>query len=350
MNKSISVAKSLVLAGFFSAVISTVVFVNTAQAQQPANLYSCKDNNSQKSSVQLPPVLSTPSTLNKASMPASASKDEMLCPGKQVVVPQNITGPKAPLQPQSRINSDKSDKNTSRFSAYGYNYSHSVGTQYVTNAGVSNYFVDMTVHNPFVQPNTGASHSLGQLWYVDDTDPRGNSTVEVGWKVSPGQFRGDKRAHLFVYRFDAGQPVGFAPAGGWVQVSKTYFPNMVIPNTNSPRRFGVMNYNGNMWVYYNNEWIGYYPGTSYTRHFPSNVTRLLAGGETSTVERYTCTDMGVWQKGTDPNAAKVYQAWYGTPTGSYWSNFTAYNSDPMYYVTGNWVGSYSFRYGGAGWC
>ncbi|HEX4438147.1 MAG TPA: neprosin family prolyl endopeptidase [Solirubrobacteraceae bacterium] len=207
------------------------------------------------------------------------------------------------------------------------------------------------------QPNVwvAGSHSLGQLWAIDET---GSSTIETGWTEAPGQYS-DVEPHLFVAREDGGS---YAPESGyiggagipWVQVSETKFPNMVVTHDDRVHSYAVEERSGNWWVWYDGAWIGYIPHSAWPRHFPA-VNLIEDGGEVATPEQTTCTDMGNSLFGTQANSATVTYGWWLTTSYGKAVHFEGHKTaDETQYNVGQWLPNHNepfgFHYGGPGWC
>ncbi len=228
---------------------------------------------------------------------------------------------------------------------------------FVQGANVYAQFASMTVEQPYIDYTHGVTgaHSLGQIWTMAKPDPSHLSDVETGWIEDAGQFNGTI-PHLFISLFDYNNFVGFVGGVGtsipWVQSSSVAFPDMALSASNTTSHtFGTELYGGNWWIYYDGQWVGYLPPSAWTSFFPNSVTDIASGGEVATPEASTCTDMGYnGLFGSNSNAASDTTNYYLGASGMQNTAFTPYASDPSNYSTGNWIGGYSFKYGGPGWC
>jgi hypothetical protein len=337
------------------AVIGIALIIKSfAAAPVSSKLYRCAKRN--------PNAAAPPSTPALPSQPQAADAAvvqsyQPVCAAGEVPIPKATQGPKRipkGLEKQGRTNTALEP----RSSIGGYYYSWSVGSQNVSGQSATDLYAQQSNERPYYSTAPGSSssgHSLGQIWAIDSSDPRGLSTIEEGWSVSPGQF-GDTNPHLFIYHFDAGVGMGYAPAGGWVQVSNTVYPNMRLSYHDRQHSYYVQAYAANWWVSYDGIWVGYYPASAFPRHFPAFLTRIDAGGEVATLEQRTCTDMGHGSLlGTDANAARFGGVWWGSYGNIYAHTALLYPlpSDPNQYNIGNWTSGqpgYTFRYGGPGWC
>ncbi len=171
----------------------------------------------------------------------------------------------------------------------------------------------------------------------------GKQVIEVGSTVDRG-LNGDALPHLFVYHWVNGQQSCYNGCG-FVQVSPTRRPGMVVSVTSTPQEYSIQFYSGNWWISYQYEWIGYFPGTLWNNTFTQ--TGLVQWfGEVAASTAYPCTDMGNGQHPAYTTAAKVNNiAFYGTTT----QPAIVVNPTSQLYSIGA-TSSNSFRYGGAGAC
>jgi uncharacterized protein (TIGR03382 family) len=116
------------------------------------------------------------------------------------------------------------------------------------------------------QPAVSAAdhHSLAEL-SVESAD--GMQIVEVGWTVDP-ELNGDALPHLFVFHWVDGQ-AGCYNGCGWQQVSRTRYPGMVVAPTLEPQQVIYRYFNSAWWVWYQAEWIGFFPGSLWNVDFAS---------------------------------------------------------------------------------
>lgn len=144
----------------------------------------------------------------------------------------------------------------------------------------------MSQHNPDVP--RGDFHSLVEL-AVSSAD--GADYVEVGWTVDPLVNRGDRRnPHLFVFHWVDGEPTCYNGCG-WVQVSKSRVPGMRLDITEVPQDYAIEFRDGNWWVRYQREWIGYFPGSLWDNSFTA-ASGVDWFGEVATSRPRPCADMG----------------------------------------------------------
>ncbi len=245
----------------------------------------------------------------------------------------------------------------------GYWYSWSVGVQEgLGSKGTNGLFVWQTNEQPYI-PNGESelgSHSSGQLWAIRRGGGGCFSTAETGWSESLGQF-GDTKPHLFVFVIDCGVGIGYPnnEYGGWnwVQSSPYTFPNQALTHNDTFHIYGARMDGNNWWIYYDGQWVGYIPHSTWSYLFPNVIDEIDAGGEVMTVNQSTCADMGyAGLYGGNPWAAMFGNVWYeyNYNTQSANANLFTWANDPSYYANGNWSNppnqGYAFRYGGPGWC
>jgi hypothetical protein len=107
-------------------------------------------------------------------------------------------------------------------------------------------------------------HSLAEL-SVESAD--GLQIVEVGWTVDP-ELNGDALPHLFVFYWVDGK-AGCYNGCGWQQVSRTRYPGMVVAPTLEPQQVIYRYFNSAWWVWYQAEWVGFFPASLWDVDFAS---------------------------------------------------------------------------------
>lgn len=222
--------------------------------------------------------------------------------------------------------------------AAGYHYVY--GYQYTTGIGAEGYY---TQHTPFL--SSSDSHTLAEI-AGESTD--GQQIVEIGWTVDRG-LNGDSNPHLFVFSWVNRVPNCYNGCG-YVQYSSTFFPGMTVAGDGSQHFYAMQNYNGNWWLFYDTQWIGYFPGTIWSNQ---NVTFNQLGliqwfGEVSSGGG-TNTQMGNGIFGSNAGSASIVNAAVITSASS--ATLASVNigvTDPSCYNSGWITMSYSFSYGGPG--
>jgi hypothetical protein len=121
----------------------------------------------------------------------------------------------------------------------------------------------MTIERPSV---AGSGHSLEELSVQGG--PNNSNIVEIGSSVSPEQF-GDSAPHLFVYHWINGAETCYSC--NWQQYSNTYYPNMDLSNLVGHSVYnGYVYYQGNWWAWFNDQWVGYFPGSQWKGQFQTS--------------------------------------------------------------------------------
>lgn len=364
-------------------VLSLVLFVPAAAeaAYTSPSLYDCAPKN--PNAADPPPLPDLPPEVEAKMSEAIATDDfKSVCPAGalpkptkthhspklRLPTPERAGSKKAHTAQVSRVRRGRKHRgrraSASREQPGGstYWYSWAQGEQIVSAAnGINGLFVQQTNEQPYIPTaeNEAGAHSLGQLWALNEQfGPSCFSSAETGWSESLGQFK-DVSPHLFIFAFDCGQPRGYAcnGCGNWVQSSPYAFPNMTLTHNDAFHVYGARMDGNNWWFYYDGQWVGYIPHSTWIYNFPSVLTRLAAGGEVATPNYSTCADMGYAALfGSNPGAAMFSSVWYeyNYNTQSAPTYLQSYASDPSNYATGNWQyppnhGS-AFRYGGPGWC
>lgn len=177
---------------------------------------------------------------------------------------------------------------------YGSCYDYVYGQQRSSVTGVS---VQMMQADPEIDPNYGGAHSLQEISLQDSVQQQ---TVEIGWTVDRG-VNGDTLPHLFVYHWVNGGTSCYNGCG-FVQVSTANAPGETVTAGQSAQ-YAIQFRQGNWWVEYNNDWVGYFPESLWNNGF-TTAQVVSAFGEVSESSSPSCADMG--------------NGLFGTATGSSW--------------------------------
>jgi Arabidopsis proteins of unknown function. len=215
-------------------------------------------------------------------------------------------------------------------------------------------------------------HSLAEV-AVRNTFSNGVDAIEVGWIVwpclrlitldCPLPFLLDPyHPHLFVSRTvgaqtkceqSSGHCYAWEANSDWVQVSNTpgHRPGDSVTVTDNPEQYGIYYYQGNWWVNYQNDWIGYFPASLWPKSRFTQITRADWYGEVSSKSSQgACTQMGNGTYGSKPNSAEITDMGFiNFDESQTEANATRYATDPKYYDMGIFTG-HSFTYGGPGKC
>jgi len=139
-------------------------------------------------------------------------------------------------------------------------YYYAGAYQFVISQGSSAF---LTQHLPWLMPTD--AHSLAEM-AVQSTDRR--QIVEVGWIADRFGY-GDENLHLFVYHWVNGVETCYNGCG-WVQSSATRFPGMRLKNDGLASQYMIHYRDGNWWIGYQGEWIGYFPGSLWSGTYTSS--------------------------------------------------------------------------------
>jgi hypothetical protein len=196
------------------------------------------------------------------------------------------------------------------------------------------------VEDPAIS-QVGGTHSLFEL-AVQGGSGNGN-IVEIGWTVQPG----DKAARLFVFHWIAWNPTCYNGCG-WVQVNPSITPGMYLA-TGSQTYMGYVFWNGNWWGWYEDQWVGYFPGSEWKGDYTKS-SLLQWFGEVYDSDPSPATDMGNGYRASDVSAARF---WYPCEVDAQqwvcWINPSPSLNQPSlpWYSIVN-IGGSALRYGGPG--
>ena len=121
-----------------------------------------------------------------------------------------------------------------------------------------------SVNRPAYSNSGGAGHTLDEI-AVQGGASNGN-IVELGWLVSSDQYTDDD-PHIFVFHWKNWNETCYDGCG-WQQYSNTYFPGQNINALNGREVYiGYVFYRGNWWAWFDNQWLGYFPGTEWNNSY-----------------------------------------------------------------------------------
>lgn len=126
----------------------------------------------------------------------------------------------------------------------------------------------MSVNRPAYDNSGGAGHSLDEIAVQGGT---GNGNiVELGWLVSSEQ-NGDADPHIFVFHWKNWNQTCYNGCG-WQQYSSTYFPGQNIKALIGREVYiGYVFYQKNWWAWFDNQWLGYFPGTEWNNAYTKSA-------------------------------------------------------------------------------
>lgn len=324
-------------------IASTSIGLTTypAHAQQSEPTFRCIAKEKGLAEIKMPPPLPQEPGQQSASV-APPETHKAVCPEGQAPQPAERFLPKGLPLLKDRLDDQKSEV-TPQFTPPGVKviFLYDSAYQYLSAEGTVAF---LTQHSPSLSSKD--FHSLAE---VSGQSADQKETVEVGWTVDPG-LNGDSNPHLFVFHWVNGVPTCYNGCG-WVQVSTTRYPGMPVTPTSTAQEYGMTYYQGNWWINYQHEWIGYFPGTLWSGGFTQlGLTEWFGEvSATSPITRTsptTCTDMGNGLYGVDLNAASINTMYFiNGPVAS--PSF--FQTNPSLYEI-FYPGGSSFRYGGPGAC
>ena len=130
----------------------------------------------------------------------------------------------------------------------------------------------MSVNRPsYVRFGPPGGHSLAEISVAGGPGSTGGHTgdiVELGWLVSTDKYD-DFDPHIFVFHWINGKPTCYdVDCVGWVQWSATYFPHQRIGfAVDRDVYVGWVFWQGNWWAWFDNQWLGYFPGSIWGGQF-----------------------------------------------------------------------------------
>jgi hypothetical protein len=157
-----------------------------------------------------------------------------------------------------------------------------------------------TIERPAFDATNGPGHTLDEV--AAQGDASDGDIVEVGWNVSTTQYN-NANPHLFVDHW-----MGWVPSCydgcNWQQYSATYFPGMDIgPLVGRQVYMGWVFYAGNWWAWFDDQWLGYFPGTEWGGNYQHNDLVQWFGEVSSPSFIPPHTDMGNGLFSADARAA-----------------------------------------------
>jgi hypothetical protein len=203
-----------------------------------------------------------------------------------------------------------------------------------------------TIEKPAYNNSGGPGHTLEEM-SVQGGPGEGN-IVEIGSSVSTDQF-GNADPHLFVYHWLAWASTCYSC--NWVQWSNTYYPGMDLASFAGHSVYnGYVYYQGNWWGWFNDQWVGYFPGSLWKGQF-TNSTQVQWFGEVATQNgEPPLTQMGDGLLPGNPAAAPMSTlcdvdaaAW----VCYYYDQQSLYQTAPQYYGVLH-TGFGAIRLGGPG--
>jgi hypothetical protein len=271
------------------------------------------------------------SMIQRMVQPAQVEPLARVCPEGQVPQPTESHAPKGhPRWEPLRAEGLEASTSAQYFYASGYQYQQAAGM-----------FGEATQHRPYLAP--GDYHTLFEL---AAQSANGSQIVEVGWNINRAVNGSDTAPHLFVFHWIDGVPQCYNGCG-WVQYSATRYPGMRLAVTDTPQAYGIEYHQGNWWVTYQGEWIGYFPGSRWRGTF-TQIGLAQWFGEVAASSASPTTDMGNGQWGSSISAARLDSPRLRLADGGFRSaSLQPYTSHASLYSLGN-LTLLRFNYGGPG--
>lgn len=161
----------------------------------------------------------------------------------------------------------------------------------------------MSIERPDYVSGDAGGHTLDEI-AVQGGDRDGN-IIELGWNVSTDQY-GDANPHLFVFHWINWGPTCYDGCG-WQQYSGTYFPGMDLSQIVGRQVYvGYVFFQGNWWAWFDNQWLGYFPGTEWGGAYTRSQLIQWFGEVSSSNGVPPRTDMGNGRFPADPAAATMF--------------------------------------------
>jgi len=222
---------------------------------------------------------------------------------------------------------------------------------YYGNAGFSTVSdgggMTLSIDKPQYVNTGGSGHTLNEIAVQGGDNNR--NIVELGWLVSNEQ-EGNSNPHIFVYHWINGAETCYDGCG-WQQWSNTYHPGMDLGSAVGKKVYvGYVFYQGNWWAWFDNQWMGYFPGTEWNGQYTKTSLIQWFGEVASANGIPPKTQMGDGLLSVSPSAAsmatlcdvdaKDWICWYRDKQA-------LSQTVPKYYDIGR-VGYGATRYGGPG--
>jgi len=291
-----------------------------------------------------PPLRKQAAAATVPSLPRTATP----CDAGQIAQPRGVVADnQAPLGPEGGAPSTTSSPRSSpqgEQAGVGVCDARPVGELQYYYAGAYQDIVSEGTQAYLDQPQpclaTSDLHSMAQI-AVHSADKR--QTVQMGWTVDR-LLSGDTVPHLFVHHWVDGQPTCYNGCG-YVQVSSTRRPGMPLSVTSTPQEYSILSYQGNWWIGYQSEWIGYFPGSLWNNTF-STTGVVQWFGEVQASTSQPCTDMGTGEPATATSGGQISNiSYFGTATAP---AIIVRPAGPYYGASS--AGPTAIRYGGPGAC
>jgi Neprosin len=204
--------------------------------------------------------------------------------------------------------------------------------------------VTMTIENPSVAADDTSGHSLEEMSVQAGTNY--DNIVEIGSTV----LTGDTYPQLFVFHWINGNQTCYDGCG-FQPYSNTYYPGMDLASMVGQQVYnGYVFYKGDWWAWFNDQWLGYFPGSIWDGQFQASQQVQWFGEVEDNVSVPPFTQMGDGLFASSLAAAPMSTlcdvnaaAW----VCFYYNQQTLYESDTKFYTIAD-TGFGAIRLGGPG--
>jgi hypothetical protein len=300
-----------------------------SQAEQSTLGYECRER---PKYIAEPPKTLPPGAKDRrgkivSSEPDRKPEQKALCPQGQLPYPRSWKAPKGnPLFSGTAVDAP-------------YNYAGA----FASAGGAIPLFDGGGVLNIVEHPALAATagHSLFEIAVQGGT---GNGNiVEIGWTAELG----NQSSRLFIYHWINWNQTCYNGCG-WVQWNPSITPGMNL-TTGSESYMGYVFFGGNWWGWYEDQWVGYFPGSEWQGGY-SKSSLIQWFGEVYDTDPSPATDMGNGHRANDAHAARFwFPCEVDAPHWVCWINPSPTLFQPVapwYTIEG--IGGAAFRYGGPG--
>ena len=174
-----------------------------------------------------------------------------------------------------------------------------------------------SIEKPAYIDTGGEGHSLDEI--AIQGGPSNGNIIEMGWFVD-SEIEGNTNPHIFVYHWINGAETCY-DACGWQQWSNTYHPGMDLGSAVGKKVYiGYVFYQGNWWGWFDDQWMGYFPGSEWNGQYTKTSLIQWFGEIASANGIPPRTQMGNGQLPATTNAAgmttlcdvdaKAWICWY----------------------------------------
>jgi Neprosin len=179
-----------------------------------------------------------------------------------------------------------------------------------------------SIEKPAYVNTGGEGHSLNEI-AVQGGASNGD-IIEMGWFVD-SEMEGNVNPHIFVYHWINGAETCYDTCG-WQQWSSTYHPGMDLGSAGGKKVYiGYVLYQRNWWAWFDDQWMGYFPGSEWNGQYTKTSLIQWFGEVASANGIPPKTQMGNGQFPSSTNAAsmatlcdvdaKAWVCWYRDQQG-----------------------------------